>query len=153
MVCDFWDTYIYIYIYICLDVEISQSGWKGREVCDEHRKRMINVRCLQVRWRGQAGRMLGMKGRREKLSWSGKGDGAGGVGFMVKEELGENWVEVRRETVRVMTVFEVDVMRWICGYVLQSTLGEKQYFYDELKGEWDMHCAGNLATCFGDLNG
>ena len=45
----------------------SLSG-KGGEVCDEMRKRMIDVCCLQeVRWRGQSARMLGMKGRRYKL--------------------------------------------------------------------------------------
>ena len=49
--------------------------------------------------------MLGMKGRRYKLWWSGKGDGlekemvwkrrVGGVGVMLKEELCEKVVEVR----------------------------------------------------------
>ena len=33
--------------------------------------------------------MLGMKGRRYKPWWSGKGDGVGGVGAMAKEELCE----------------------------------------------------------------
>ena len=33
--------------------------------------------------------MLGMKERRYKLQWSGKGDGVGGMGAMVKEELFE----------------------------------------------------------------
>ena len=33
--------------------------------------------------------MKGMKGRRYKLRWSGKGDGVGGVGVMVKEEMSE----------------------------------------------------------------
>ena len=33
--------------------------------------------------------MLGMKGRRYKLWWSGKGDGVGGDGVMVKEEMCE----------------------------------------------------------------
>ena len=46
--------------------------------------------------------MLGMKGRRSKLWWSGKGDGAGIVGVMVKEELCEK--VVRRVSDRVMTV-------------------------------------------------
>ena len=41
-------------------------------------------------------RMLGMKGRRYKLWWFGKGDGIGGVEGMVKEELCEKVVEVRR---------------------------------------------------------
>ena len=40
--------------------------------------------------------MLGMVGRRYKLWWSGKGDGVGIVGVMVKEELSEKVVEVRR---------------------------------------------------------
>ena len=64
----------------------SQSG-KG-EVCEEPRKRMIDVCCLQeVRWSGQGARMLEMKGRRDKLWWSVIGDEAGGVGVMVTEEL------------------------------------------------------------------
>ena len=42
--------------------------------------------CLQeVRWRGQGARMLGVKGRRHKLWWSGKEDEDGGVGAMLKE--------------------------------------------------------------------
>ena len=53
--------------------------------------------CLQeVRWRGWGARMLRVKGRRYKLWLSGKGDGVGGVRVMVKEELCEKMVEVRR---------------------------------------------------------
>ena len=53
--------------------------------------------CLQeVRWSGQGDRMLSMKGRRYMLWWSGNGDGVGDVGGMVKEELLEKVVEVRR---------------------------------------------------------
>ena len=69
---------------------------------------MIDVCCLQeVRWRGQGARMLGMKGRRYRLWWSGKGDGVGDVGVMVNEELCENVVDVRRVSDRVMTVVVV----------------------------------------------
>ena len=39
--------------------------------------------------------MLEMKGRRYKLWCSGRGDGVGGVGVMVNEELCEKVVEVR----------------------------------------------------------
>ena len=46
--------------------------------------------CLQeVRWRGHGSMMLGIDARRYNLWCSGKGDGVGGVGVMVKEELGE----------------------------------------------------------------
>ena len=39
---------------------------------------------------------------------------------MVKEELCEKVVEVRRVSDRVITVFEEDVLRLFCGYVPQS---------------------------------
>ena len=43
----------------------------GGEVCDELRKRMIDVCCLlEERLRGQGTRILGMKGSRYKLWWS-----------------------------------------------------------------------------------
>ena len=97
---------------------------EGGEVCEELRKRMIDVCCSQeVRWRGQGARMQWMKGWRYKLWWSGKGDGVGGVGVMVKEELCEKVVEVRRLSDRVTTfivVFEEDVQRFICGHVQKS---------------------------------
>ena len=74
----------------------SLSG-KGGEVCEELRKSMIDVCCLQeVRLRGQGTRMLGIERRRYKLWWSGKKDGVGCVGVMVKDELCEKLVEVRR---------------------------------------------------------
>ena len=41
------------------------------------------------------------------------------------------------------------MLRLICGYALQGerSLEEKQSFYDESKGEWDMHSAGDLVIC------
>ena len=72
------------------------------------KRRMIDVRCVQVRWRRQGARMLGMKGRRYKLWWSGNGDGVGGEGAMVKEKQCKKVVEVRRVSDRVMTVVAVD---------------------------------------------
>ena len=74
-----------------------------------------------------------MNGRRYKLWWSGKGDGVDGVGVMVKEELCELVVEVRKVSDGVMTVVvvvEEDVLRLICGYAPQSgrSFEEKLYF-------------------------
>ena len=64
--------------------------------------------CLQeVRWRGQGARFLGVMGRRYKLWWSGNSDGTGGVGVLVKEELCEKVMEVRRRSDRVVTVVMV----------------------------------------------
>ena len=75
----------------------------GREVREELR-RMIDVCCWQeATRRAHAARMLGMKGRKYKLCISGKGDGVGGVGVMVKEELCETVVEIRRVCERMLT--------------------------------------------------
>ena len=64
-------------------------------------------------------------------------------------------VEVRRVSDRVMTVviFEEDVLRLICLYDLQSGRSFEKIlsFCDELKGEWDMHSAGDLVMCFCDF--
>ena len=113
--------------------------------------------CLQeVRWRGQGSRKMGMKGRRYKLWWCGKGDGIGGVGVMVKEELCEKVVDARRVSDSDdCCFFEEDVLRLICGYDPQSgrSLEEKQSFYDELKCEWDIQSADDFAMCLGDING
>ena len=77
----------------CLGVRVgmwnlgSLSG-KGGQVCEKLIKRMNDARCLQeVRWRGHGARLIRTKGRTYKLWWHGKGDGVGGEGAMVKEEL------------------------------------------------------------------
>ena len=47
----------------------SISG-RRTEVCEEWRKRKLDVSCLQeVRWRGEGARFIGVKGRRYKLWW------------------------------------------------------------------------------------
>ena len=55
------------------------------EVCEELRKRIVDVCCLQMRWTGRGSRMLWVEGRTFHLLWSGNGDAAGGVGVIVKE--------------------------------------------------------------------
>ena len=56
-------------------------------MCEELRKRKVDVCCLQeVRWRNEGARFIGVKGRRYKLWWCGNGDKTGGVGILVKEE-------------------------------------------------------------------
>ena len=55
--------------------KIGCLSGRGVEVCEELRKRMVDVCCLQevsLRWHGA--RMLGIEGRRYNLWWSGKVD-------------------------------------------------------------------------------
>ena len=66
-------------------------------------------------------------------------------------------VKVKRVSDIVMSVFlvfEEDVQRMICGHAPQSVRSFlKQSFYDELICEWDLHSAGELVMCLGELNG
>ena len=81
---------------------VASISGRGTEVCKEFRKRKVDVCCLQeVRWRGEGARFIDVKGKRCKLWWCGNDDKAGGVGILVKEELCENVVEVRRRCDRV----------------------------------------------------
>ena len=70
------------------------------------KRKVVDVYCRQdVRWKWQCSRMLSMEGRRYKLCRSSEnGDGVGGVRVMLKEELCEKFVEVRRVSDRVMAV-------------------------------------------------
>ena len=100
----------------------SMSG-RGTAVCEELRKRRMDVCCLQEgRWRRQGARFFGVKGRRYKLWWSGNSNGTGGVGVLVKEELCEKVVEVRRRNDRVMTVVIVLRLLKVTSSVPSRTL-------------------------------
>ena len=87
-----------------LNVE-SLCGRKT-EVCEELRKRRVDVCCMQeIRWKGQGAHFVETSGRRHKLWWwSGNDEEFGGVGILVNEEISGNDVEVRRKSDRVMTI-------------------------------------------------
>ena len=68
----------------------SISG-RGTEVCEELRKRKVDVYCLhEVKSKGERARFFSVKGRRYKLWWCENDDKTGGVDILVKEELCEN---------------------------------------------------------------
>ena len=99
-----------------------------------------------------------VKGRRYKLWWCGNDDKTGGVGILVKEELCENVVEVRRRCDRVMAiglVFEEEVVRVICAYAPQNGKpdAEKERFYEEMAREWSMANANEMALGLRGFNG
>ena len=100
-------------------------------------KRKFDVCCMQeVKWKGQGACFVGTLGRRYKLWWSGNDTGFGGVGFLVKEEICGNMVEVRRKSDRVMAIvlsLGRKVMQIIRAYGPQSRRpdSKKKYFYDE----------------------
>ena len=55
-----------------------------------------------MRWRGCWARIIGLQGKKLKLWWSEIQEGHGGVGVLVKEELHDKVIEVRRVMILVI---------------------------------------------------
>ena len=114
------------------------------EVCKELKKRKVDVCNLhEVRWKNEGTRFFRVFRRRYKLWWSGNRSGIRGVGILVKEELCEKVVDVRRKSDRVMVVvlaFGKQVIRVISAYGLQAErpLQKNHSFYDKLTGEYEL---------------
>lgn len=148
----------------------NQTGWrfgtwnvgtltgKSLEVADELWRRQVDVCAVQeTRWKGEASKFVGAKGRRYKLWWKGD-DGTGGVGVMVKEELADKVLEVRRRSVRVIGVVMVIgkvTVRVISGYAPQRNRAEeeKTQFYDDVCEEIGQAGPDEFIMLLGDLNG
>ena len=103
------------------------------EVCEELRKRRVDVCCIQkVRWKGQGARFVGTSTRRYKLWWSGNDAGFGGVGILVKGEIFGNVVKVERKSDRAMAIVLTlgkEVMRIVCAYGPQSGRPQRKFIF------------------------
>ena len=95
-----------------IQIEIRLGTWnignlccRGTEVAEELRKRKVDICGLQeVQWRGQGAHFIGVERRRYRLWWSGNKAGKSGVEILVKEELCESVVEIRRMSDRMTTM-------------------------------------------------
>ncbi|ESO01830.1 hypothetical protein HELRODRAFT_161001 [Helobdella robusta] len=131
---------------------------RSLEVVEELQRRMVDVAALQeIRWKGEGTRFVGAKGGRYKLWWKGD-DGTRGVGVMVREELVEKVLEVRRRSngvIVVVMVFGKVIVRVISGYAPQQSRKEveKDRFYDDVSDEIGQAGLNEFVVLLGDLNG
>ncbi|ESN91067.1 hypothetical protein HELRODRAFT_182318 [Helobdella robusta] len=136
---------------------------RGLEVVEELQRRIVDVAALQeIRWKGEGTRFVGAKGGRYKLWWKGD-DGTGGVGVMVREELVEKVLEVRRRSngvIVLVIVFGKVIVRVISGYAPQQSRKEeeKDRFYDDVSDEigqagdsWKLYKGKNCDTILIDI--
>ena len=111
----------------------------------------------EVRWRGEGARLFGLKGRRYKLWWCENDDKTKGVGVLVKEELCQNMIKIRRRYDRVMAiglVFGEEVVKIRCAYAPQSGMPDaEERFYEKMACEWRMANVNKLVLGLGDFNG
>jgi hypothetical protein len=135
----------------------SLSGRSG-EIVDELWRRRVDVCAVQKRrWKGEGTRFVGAKGRRYKLWWKGD-DGTGGVGMMVKEELTDKVLEVRRKSATVIVVVMLIarvMVRVISVFAPQQgrTEEDKDHFYNDLSEEIGQAGPDEFVMLLGDLNG
>ena len=122
------------------------------EICEELRKRKGDVCGLQeVRWDGKT-KVL------DFVFFLDEGINCGGLEILVKKELCEKVVDVRKKSDRVMTVvlaFGKQVIRVISAYGPQAgrPLEEKHRFYDELAAEYELQNPSEIILGQGDFNG
>ena len=86
--------------------------------------------------------------------WSGNNDGISDVRILVKEELCEKVVEIRRKSDSVMAMllaFEEEVIRVICTYGLQVGRSEceKDKFYNDMASERDLQNSSEIVLGMG----
>ena len=91
-----------------------------------------------------------------KLYWKGEETGRGGVGLMVKHDLVESVMEVRRVSPRIISIDIVvneKVVTVISVYAPQSGRSEeeKEKFYEDLTAE--VQSRHGICFVFGDFNG
>ena len=76
------------------DLNYRNNDWKGRELVDMMERRNVDTLCLQeTKWKGSIARNIG-GGR--KLFYNGADEKRDRIGIVVKEELVESVLEVKR---------------------------------------------------------
>ena len=82
----------------------SMTG-RSEEVVDVLRRRRVDVCCLQeTRWKGGGTKLIKGDGKKYRFSWQGCGEGIGGVGVLLSEEVMNQVVSVKRVNERLMLV-------------------------------------------------
>ena len=113
----------------------------------------------EARWKNESTRFHGVFGPRYKLWWSENSSGIAGVGILVKEELCEKVVDVRRKSDRVIVwlvlAFGKQVIRVISAFGPKAgtPLEEKHRFHDELAGEYELQNTSEVVFALGDFQG
>src|SRR2546425_3390398 len=86
-------------------MECRDDSGKDGEVADMAGRRCLGFCCLQeTRRRGVGNKCLGEEDKSYKFFWSGGKDPLAGVGVLVAEKWGENVIEVRKLSERIMLI-------------------------------------------------
>lgn len=137
-------------------INVGSLTGKGAELVKLMEYREISVACIQeTRWKGSSARELG---NGYKVYYAGDKSGRNGVGIVVKGELKDSIVEVKRTDSRLMMiklVWQGITLNVVSAYAPQIGLGEeeKEDFWKKFDDLVCMVDKRDRLIIGGDLNG
>ena len=129
---------------------------RKRELAHLMERRNVDILCLQeTKWKGSKARNIG---GRCKLFYNGADGRRNGIGIVVREELAESVLEVKRVSDRLMAMMlEVKglILNIVSAYAPQvnNSMEEKNDFWEDLEGLIESVSKQERIVLGADLNG
>ena len=137
-------------------LNIGTMTGKGRELADMIEQRNVDILCLQeTKWKGSKARNIGGGC---KMFYNGADGRKNGIGIVVREELAESVLEVKRVSDRLMAMkLEVNgsILNIVSAYApkVNNIMEEKNDFWEDLDGLIKSISAEERIVLGADLNG
>ena len=129
---------------------------RGKELADMMERRNVNILCLQeTRWKGSKARNIGGEC---KLFYNGADGRKNEIGIVLREELAESVLEVKRVSDRLMAMkLEVkgSILNIVSAYLSQvnSSIEERNDFLEDLDGLIESISKEERIVLGADING
>ena len=137
-------------------LNIGTMTGRGRELADMMEQRNVDILCLQEnKWKGSKARNIGGEC---KLFYNGADKIKNGIGIVVREELAESVLEVKRASDRLMAIkLEVkgSILNIVSAYAPQVnySMEEKNDFWEDLDSLIESISKEEKIVFGADLNG
>ena len=137
-------------------LNIGTMTGRGRELTDMLERRNVDILCLQeTKWKGSKARNIGGDC---KISYNGADGRKNGIEIVVREELAESVLEVKRVSGRLMAMkLEVNgsILNIVSAYAPQvnNSMEEKNNFWEDLDGLIESISKEERIVFGADLNG
>ena len=118
-------------------LNIGTMTGRERELADMMERRNVDILCLQeTKWKGSKARNIGGGC---KIFYNGADGRKNGIGIVVREELAESVLKVKRVSDRLMVMkLEVNgsILNIVTAYAPQvnNSMEEKNHFWEDLDG-------------------
>ena len=137
-------------------LNIGTMTGRGRELADMMERRNVDILCLQeTRWKGSKAKNIGGGC---KIFYNGADGRKNGIGIVLREELAESVLEVKRVSDRLMAMkLEVNgsILNIVRAYAPQvnNSMEEKNDFWEDLDGLIESISKEERIVLRADLNG